>query len=123
MPSKEQLWNNVYRVVLPDLGFEFNNLNGAGLKIAFAVEKDLTQNTNKTRLNIWNLSNETRAKLEQPDVKIELYAGYKDNGGALKIFSGTVIMGSSKDEGNDVKTELYLADGRVELRDCVLSLS
>lgn len=123
MPSNQRLWNNVYRVVLPDLGFEFNNLESEGLKISFSVEKDLTQKTNKTKLAIWNLKDETRAKLEQPDVKIDLYAGYKDNGGALKIFQGNVIMGNSIDEGSDVKTDLYLGDGRKELRDCILSLS
>ena len=123
MQSKQQLWNNVYRIVLPKLGFSLDNIDKEGLKIAFAVEKDLTQNTNKTKLALWNLKEETRAKLEQPDTVIEIYAGYKDNGGALKIFSGNVIQGNSKDEGNDVKTELYLADGRVALRDCVLSLS
>ena len=123
MPSKQQLWNNVYRVVLPDLGFEFNNLEGDGLKISFSIEKDLSQNTNKATLSLWNLKDETRAKFEQPDTKIEIYAGYKDNGGPLKIFSGNVIMGNSKDEGRDVKTEIRLADGRVALRDSVLSLS
>lgn len=124
MPSKTQrLWNNQYRIVLPKLGFEFNNLNGEGLNIAFEVDKDLTQQTNKTRLEIMNLTEETRAKFEQPDVEVEIYAGYKDNGGPLKIFTGTVIQSHSSDEGNDIKTKLWLADGRVALRDCVLSLS
>ena len=123
MLSSQRLWNNVYRVVFPELGFELNNIDVEGLKISFTVEKDLTQNTNKTKLMMWNLKKDTRAKIEKPDVKIELYAGYRDNGGALKIFSGTVVMGRSKDEGSDMVTELFLADGRVELRDCVLSLS
>ena len=50
MQSKQQLWNNVYRIVLPKLGFSLDNIDKEGLKIAFAVEKDLTQNTNKTKL-------------------------------------------------------------------------
>ena len=124
MPSKtRRLWNNQYRIVLPKLGFEFNNLEGEGLNIAFEIEKDLTQQTNKTHLVIWNLKEETRAKFEQPDAEVEIYAGYKDNGGPLKVFTGTVIQSFSADEGNDVRTDLRLADGRVALRDCVLSLS
>ena len=123
MPSKTQLWNNQYRIVLPKLGFEFNNLNGNGLNISFEIEKDLTQQTNKTRLEIYNLTKDTRSKLEQPDVEVEIYAGYKDNGGPLKIFMGTIIQCVSTDEGKDVRTNLKLADGRVALRDCVLSLS
>ncbi len=125
MPSNQRLWNNVYRVVLPKLGFEFNNLgeDGLGLKIVFSIEKDLTNKSNKTKLEIYNLSDETRAKLEKADTEVEIYAGYKDNGGALKIFSGNVTQCYSHDEGANVKTEMRLKDGQVALRDSVVTLS
>jgi len=125
MPSKQQLWNNVYRVVLPKLGFEFNNLNAEslGLKISFDIEKDLSKEPNKAKLEIYNLSDETRKKLEQADTEIELYAGYKDNGGAIKIFAGNTSQCYSHDEGADVKTEMRIKDGKVAMRDTVVSLS
>jgi hypothetical protein len=56
-------------------------------------------------------------------LKIELYAGYKENGGAKKMFSGSIIRAVSVDEGKDVTTEIQASDGQVPVRDTILSLS
>lgn len=119
------LWKRQYRVLFPDLGFSFDNLDETteGLKISFQVDKDLTQKTNKTVLKIWNLSDDTRAKIEKPDTLLEIYAGYKDNGGPVKVFRGYVIQAVTKDEGKDVQTELRLGDGETAVRDSIVSLS
>lgn len=118
-----KLWKRIYRVHFPDLGFSFSNEEGEGLKISFDIDKDLTQETNKTVLRIWNLTNDTRAKIEKSDTLLEIYAGYKENGGAVKIFRGTVIIAQTTDEGKDVVTELRLADGEIALRDSIVSVS
>lgn len=118
-----KLWKRIYNVRFPDLGFSFSNEEGEGLKISFNIDKDLTQKTNKTVLKIWNLTNDTRAKIEKADTLLEIYAGYKENGGAVKIFRGTVILAQTTDEGKDVITELRLADGAVALRDSIVSVS
>ena len=118
-----KLWKRIYSVRFPDLGFSFSNEESEGLKVAFEITKDLTQETNKTVLKIWNLTNDTRAKIEKADTLLEIYAGYKENGGAVKIFRGTVILAQTTDEGKDVLTELRLADGEIALRDSVVSVS
>ena len=118
-----KLWKRIYSVRFPDLGFSFSNEECEGLKISFNIDKDLTQKTNKTVLKIWNLTNDTRAKIEKADTLLEIYAGYKENGGAVKIFCGTVILAQTTDEGKDVITELRLADGAVALRDSIVSVS
>ena len=89
------LWNRQYRVKFPDLNLEFANT----LRISFDVTKDLSKETNKGKLVIYNLSDDTRKKIEVPDTKVEIYAGYKDNGGPVRLFVGSVISSSTKDDG------------------------
>ena len=74
------LWNRQYRVKFPDLNLEFANT----LRITFDITKDLSKETNKGKLVIYNLSDDTRKKIEVPDTKVEIYAGYKDNGGPVR---------------------------------------
>lgn len=119
-------WKRVYRLVFPDIGLEYNNTDtpeAESLKISFDVDRDLSQETNKLKLKLWNLKDESRAKIEKEDLKLELYAGYKENGGAKKMFAGSVIRAVSVDEGKDVTTELQASDGQVAIRDTILSLS
>ena len=113
------LWNRQYRVKFPDIGLEFANT----LRISFDITKDLSKNTNKGKVTIWNLSDETRHKINVPDTKVEIYAGYKDNGGAVRLFVGSVISAQTKDDGKDVTTELTLSDGQTAIRDTAFSLS
>lgn len=113
------LWNRQYRLKFPDIGLEFANT----LRISFDITKDLSKQTNKGRITIWNLSDETRKKIVVPDTKVEFYAGYKDNGGAVRMFVGSVIHGVTKDDGKDEQTELILSDGQTSIRDTAFSLS
>lgn len=113
-------WKHQYKVSFPDIGYEISNDT---LRIIFDISKDLTSETNKSNLKIYNMSDENRTKVEVADLKVEIYAGYERNGGAVKVFSGTVIQAFSKDTGKDVVTELRLSDGQVALRDTLLSLS
>lgn len=113
------LWNRQYRLKFPDLGLEFANT----LRVSFDITKDLSKQTNKGKITIWNLSDETRHKIVVPDTKVEFYAGYKDNGGAVRMFVGSVIHGITKDDGKDAQTELDLSDGQTAIRDTAFSLS
>ena len=113
------LWNRQYRVKFPDLNLEFANT----LRITFDITKDLSKETNKGKLVIYNLSDDTRKKIEVPDTKVEIYAGYKDNGGPVRLFVGSVISSSTKDDGKDAATELSLSDGQKAIRDTAFSLS
>ena len=122
--KQKYYWHREYRLVFPDINLEFNNLdNKEGLHLAFDVQKDLTQETNKVKFTIWNLKDETRQKIEKQDLKVDLYAGYRDNDGACRIFSGSVIRTVTTDEGKDVKTEIQASDGQVAVRDSVFALS
>ena len=118
-------WKRQYKIRFPDLDLEYNNFDDEkdSLHISFEVVKDVSDKSNKTKLKIINLSEESIRKIEKADTKVEIYAGYKELGGAMHIFSGTVISCKSKDTLKDVETELELSDGQVALRDTVVSMN
>ena len=92
------------------------------LSVDFAIEKDLTQQTNKSNIRIINLAPETRKALEADDAIAIFEVGYAEDIGLRRIFIGAVTHASSIVEGSDVVTSLELADGQIPLRDTVLTL-
>ena len=114
-----QYWKQVYKINFPKLNITFEN----NLHIGFQIDKDTTKESNKAKLEIYNLSDATRKKIEVPDTEVEIYAGYERAGGAILAFKGTVTYGFTRDAGTDCITTLDLADGTVALRDSYCSLS
>ena len=114
-----QYWKQVYKINFPKLNITFEN----NLHIGFSIDKDTTKESNKAKLEIYNLSDATRKKIEVPDTEVEIYAGYERAGGAILAFKGTVTYGFTRDAGTDCITTLDLADGTVALRDSYCSLS
>ena len=114
-----QYWKQVYKINFPKLNITFEN----NLHIGFQIDKDTTKESNKAKLEIYNLSDATRKKIEVPDTEVEIYAGYEKAGGAILAFKGSVTYGFTRDAGTDCITTLDLADGTVALRDSYCSLS
>ena len=114
-----QYWKQVYRIVFPKLNITFEN----NLHIGFQIDKDTTKESNKAKLEIFNLSDATRKKIEVPDTEVEIYAGYEKAGGAILAFKGSVTYGFTRDAGTDCITTLDLADGTKAMRDSYCSLS
>ena len=114
-----EYWKQVYKIVFPKLNITFEN----SLRIGFQVEKDTTKESNKAKLEIYNLADATRKKVETAENEVEIYAGYERAGGAILAFKGNVTYGFTKDAGVDCITTLDLADGTIALRDSYCSLS
>ena len=114
-----QYWKQVYKINFPKLNITFEN----NLHIGFSIDKDTTKESNKAKLEIYNLSDATRKKIEVPDTEVEIYAGYEKAGGAILAFKGSVTYGFTRDAGTDCVTTLDLADGTVAMRDSYCSLS
>lgn len=112
-----RFWKQTYKINFPKLNKSFEN----NLKINFAIEKDTTKESNKAKLEIYNLSENSRKAIEVADNEVEIYAGYED--GAVLCFRGTVTYGYTKDAGTECITSLDLADGTVALRDSYCSIS
>lgn len=114
-----QYWKQVYKINFPKLNISFEN----NLHMGFSVEKDSTKESNKAKLEIYNLAEATRKKIEVADTEVEIYAGYEKAGGAILAFKGTVTYGFTRDVGTDCITTLDLADGTKAMRDSYCSLS
>lgn len=92
------------------------------LRVSFVIQKTLSKNPNKNSIKVWNLSPKTRAELEKPDVRCQLYAGYSEQNGPVLIFQGNVTFAYTYYEGPDVITEFELGDGEAEYRNSTVSL-
>ena len=92
------------------------------IKIDFQVEKQVAAEPNRADITIWNLSDDTAAKINfrKPLLKfefgrkVELFAGYE--GRSRKIFSGVVIAAITSREGK-------LKATRVECRNIFYELT
>ena len=93
------------------------------LRIAFSIQKGSTQSPNKCSARVWNANAETRALIEAIGAVLILKAGYKEDVGAVTIFSGDVIRATTVREGPDWITEIELQDGLVEFRDAKCTVS
>lgn len=116
------LFDRAYKLIVGQPGAG-NATEVTGLKITFNIIKTLKQDPNRNEAVIWGLSPETRARLERPNTRCELHAGYNENGGPILMFRGNVTFCWHQFDRPDVMTNLELSDGDKELRDTLLSLS
>jgi hypothetical protein len=115
------LYDRIYRLLVGKKG-ESKGLEITELRIQFEIAKTAKKNPNKGSIKIYNLKKDTREELEKPDTRCLLYAGYKDDAGALLIFNGAVTHAWSKFELPDIITEFELGDGAAEMRDTTISV-
>jgi hypothetical protein len=93
-----------------------------GLKIAFSIEKTDSTDPNKGKIQIYNLSAATSAKVTVAGNHITLKAGYEDETIAA-IFFGDVLSGERKRSGNEYVTELEVFDSRAAVMASQVSVS
>ena len=119
-------FNRIFRLIAGEEGGEGLLIEAEGkndsLRIEFDIDKDLTQQTNKSSIKIYNLTDESCKKLEVDDRVCELQVGYAEDIGLRRIFLGNITYSTTRREGPDKITELELADGHDSLRDTVVSL-
>lgn len=119
-------FNRIFRLMIGVQGEEGIIIESDGtkesLRITFDIDKDLTQQTNKCQVSIYNLSEATRKKLEVDDLICELQVGYAEDIGLRRIFLGAVTYSTTRREGPDKITDLELSDGQIAIRDTVVSL-
>ena len=120
-------FNRVFRLTIGVQGQKGRIIESDGkaesLRVEFAIERDLTQETNKSNVRISNLAPATAKELEAADVIALLEVGYAEDIGLRRIFVGAVTSATTSDEGGGTVTSLELSDGQVSLRDTVLALS
>ena len=102
-------------------GFEVGTADAIGIHIAFDVQKQDVSSANTAKIKLWNLNDGHLAALNEKDCSVALHAGYGTE--MPLIFVGAVSVIETVFDGADRMTELEAVDGRVELRDTVVSLS
>lgn len=97
-------------------GFETSELH-----IHFQIQKSDCETPNTSKINLWNLSPEHLAVLNEKDCIATLRAGY---GNRMPLISvGAVSYIQTTLDGSDRMTAIETIDGRIELRDNFVSLS
>ena len=115
------LFDRVYRLLVGKKG-EQKGLEITQLRITFDIKKSAKKNPNSGRITINNLTRETRTHFEKANTRVALYAGYKDDVGALMIFQGDVTHAYSNIDRPDTETIFELGDGYREMRDSTISV-
>lgn len=80
------------------------------LKIVFNIEKNLVGYPNKANIKIHNLNENSRNRIKEEGINLELYAGYEDTNVSL-IFSGDIINVVHQKIGTEWITEIFAGDG------------
>lgn len=92
------------------------------LRITFEVQKDTDEDPNFHTVRVYNLTHDRRREFEEKDLRLRLYAGYRDEDGPVLCAAGTIVDAYSYHDGPEVVTELRVADGYAEIRDTAVSL-
>lgn len=112
-------FNRVFKLTVGkpgEEGFVIENL-----AISFSIAKDLTRQTNKSSINIYNLAQETLEKIK-PDMLCILEVGYEEDIGLVRVFIGYITYITTKEENGEQITTLEISDGQVPLRDTIISV-
>lgn len=91
-----------------------------GLRMAFKIEKTLKAAPNQAELRIWNLSPDTRSKM-QKDLSVSIQAGYQLD--ANQLFLGTMRKVDHPKIGPDIVTHARIGDGEKEIKKSRISTS
>jgi hypothetical protein len=85
-----------------------------GLRISFRCKSDLQAEPNTAEVRVWNLSPETRSKMQERPIAMLLMAGYEEGMG--QVFLGEVRDVSHRKESADLITTILSGDGDGALR-------
>lgn len=105
-------------------GFQIGNIHSAtetALHVSFSIEKCDVESPNTAKVQVWNLSNNNLKILDGKDCVVELSAGYSNNNALVLVGNVTSVV-TTRDNA-DRMTEIEVMDGRVELRETVVTIS
>jgi phage protein D len=109
-----ELFNRQYELRIADLKI-------TGLRVAFRIVKSLTE-PNTLDLAVYNLSEETRTKIQKPRTRVEFSAGYA--GAPLEtLFVGDTTLLNTVKQGPDFVTHVQAGDGIRAIRTATVSES
>lgn len=115
-----------YIVIVPKSGNNAQAITIRNLRFTFNVKRTLSSNTNNpdiSTVNIYNLSNETKGKINETDQFIQIYAGYNEAEGAKLIYTGDIISINHSRESVNTVSSIEAQDGGKAIREQRTSVS
>lgn len=111
-------FDRIYAVeISPDIRID-------GLRVKFNIKKDVKPDNNYCRLEIYNLSPDTRRKVtNESDALVRIQAGYRENVGLVEICQGNISAVSHAVSRPDVITTIHCKDGFAATRTNLISVS
>lgn len=100
-----------------------SNLIIKDLRISFDITKTNTSESNKGKIEITNLSQESRNKIKELDEVVTVSAGYNEEDGAEVLFIGDITLLNHSYHKPEVTTKIEAGDGEKVIRKSTLSLS
>lgn len=95
----------------------------SGLRVRFSVERDLKASSNTAKVDIYNLSEDSRAAIKEHLSTFTLYAGYAEDSGESILFTHDVDSVTHKVTAPEIVTTIETGDGRKATRESRVSLS
>ena len=92
-------------------GYEPTTITLKGLKISFAIQKNLSWATNTGVIKIWNLSADHRNLIKDFGDQVTIYAGYERGNGESLLYIGDTTAVSHIFELPEIITVLECGDG------------
>lgn len=94
------------------------------LRIKFEVKKNVTSNMNSARVDIYNLSQNTRNRITSDSSSlVRILAGYSQNTGLIEIGQGNISNVVHTVKSPDIITTIYSKDGFNAISNNPISLS
>jgi hypothetical protein len=91
------------------------------LRVTFQIEKSLTESANTAEISVYNLAEQTRAKVSEKALLTTLEVGY--SGQSSIIFKGQLEAGTNQRDGVDWVTSFQSTDGGKQLRESRINVS
>jgi hypothetical protein len=112
-------FNRVCRVVIEGC----KEIDISENKISFELTKSSNSRENLGRIEIWNLSSETRKLITSSDSLVRVFAGYTESMGLVEIAQGDITNIRHNRNKTDTVTQIYIEDGNKKLRQNPISIS
>ncbi len=92
-------------------------------RIKFEITKSIKQQDNSAKIEIFNLSEVTRKKIGVSETQIQLFAGYEEAYGDIRVGQGSICQVSTVRDKTDTVTRLILKDGLLTIKNNPISFS
>lgn len=115
-----RLFKRKTQLIIGKIGSEGRQIDG--LRYAFDIEMTDARETNKGKISIWGLAEESKGLLEQKDASIFINIGYDDQDFST-LFIGNIVEFEEKIDDVGYVVEVTCKDGYIPLTNKKISLS